>query len=94
MQIGDTIYYREGEGRFVHKDTYQGETSRSWLFGVSWKPSKHAKKITKFVTEEEYNLSLWASKNNWRIAERVRYYATPEQLKLIAAMVGYEEPSA
>lgn len=93
MQIGETIYYREGDSQFIHKDTYQGETSRSWLVGGSYRPRKYSKKTTTFVTKEEYELSVWASTNDWRIADRVRRVATPQQLKQIAAMIGYE-PSA
>lgn len=101
-EIGETIYYRRDSRDFVQKAILYGETSRSWLIGQEdawWRDNPEAiakyatklpKKESKFESKEAYGLSLWASKNRWQIRERVNF-ATPEQLKKVAEVIGYME---
>ena len=99
-EIGETIYYRRDSREFVQKAIIYGETSRSWLIGQEkewWNGDpesiqKYATKLPKkeimFADAAAYELSLWASKNRWKIREQVNF-ASPEQLKKVAEVIGY-----
>lgn len=88
--------------RFVEK-TIAGETKQSWLVGEGYRQVKVSKKTmtysngsglqpgqvwtTKEAVEDEIFRMCWCH----RIGDRVKY-ATAEQLKQIAAIVGWEKP--
>ena len=92
MEIGERIYYQKGDSLMIHSTTYLGETSRSWLTGVKWRPTKLPKKTTTFKTEADYRLQMWADKHSYHIANKVRY-ASAGQLKQIADFIGYTDES-
>ncbi len=90
MEIGERIYYQTGDSPMIHSTTYLGETSRSWLTGVQWRPTKLPKKTTVFKTEADYRLQTWASKHGYRISDMVRR-ASAEQLRQVAGLIGYTD---
>jgi hypothetical protein len=95
MNVGDTIYIKESESSWIHRWNFVGETSRSWLVGATWNPTKYAKNKTVFVTEADFNEQIWANKNRHKISTEVSHYkVTPEQLRKIAEIIGYKEEGA
>jgi hypothetical protein len=76
---------------YVQRNKYQGETSRSWLIGYEWRPTKLPKKTTTFVTQKDWDDQQWALSHRYPISDVIRYKATPEQLRYVAAYLGYEE---
>jgi hypothetical protein len=79
------------------KSTIRGETSRSWLCGEAWDPSrwKIAKKEAVFISEEQATEILWTQRAKYPIAERIRSSygdpVPPAVLRQIAGLLGYAE---
>jgi hypothetical protein len=95
-EVGGEIWLIQKDGKAgPTKYRYQGQTSRSWLVGYSWKPNKKAKKDYQPISEEDaLRISAeiaWSSKHRWKISEAVRYKADFATLRQIAALVGYKE---
>ena len=91
-QLGEKIYWRGGGNR-VESSIFRGQTSRSWIVGgeYEWSQYKLPKKTTVFTTEEEFELFLWASRNQYRIGQRLQYSCSAQQLKKVAELIGYVE---
>lgn len=90
MQIGEFIYYIKEGNPWIQRDKYMGETSRSWLIGYAWRPTKLPKKTTKFVTVKEWDEQTWVGEHRYKISNAVQR-ASVEQLKKIAEVIGYQE---
>lgn len=74
------------------QDTIVGETSRSWLVGGrDWDQIKVPKKNpTGIYTDEQKEAEIWEHDHRYRIVKMVQR-CTPEQLKQIAKLIGYNE---
>lgn len=90
MQVGEMIYYILGTNSWIHRRNYIGETSRSWLVGDSWRPTKLPKATTKFVTVKEWEEQVWAGEHRHAISEAIRNVSV-ERLRQIANLIDYRE---
>jgi hypothetical protein len=93
---GSKIIFR---GYFV-KYKIVGETSRSWLIGCEWKPTKYPKNrkvenphwwAGRFYTQEEVDEACWLETNRQALADTVKFCLDIAKLKEVAEIVGFEE---
>ena len=93
---GSKVIFRE---HFV-KYKIVGETSRSWLIGVEWRPDKYPKNRKndnpkwwggRFYTAEEVDEACWIEANRVVLADAVRFCDDIGKLKQVAALVEYKE---
>lgn len=107
-QIGEQVFYKNGETGYPQKGYIVGETKRSWYMHHAPDPwwarerdsekmrlhgTRYEKKALIFVTAEDYALSLWAHENRNSIQSQI-WRITPEQLKQVAVIIGYEKKIA
>lgn len=102
-QIGEQVFYRNGENGYPQKGFIVGETKRSWYMHhapdgwwignqeeVRRHGTRYEKKELMFVTSEDYALSVWAHENRNAIVGQI-WRISAEQLKQVAAIIGYEK---
>lgn len=72
-----------------------GETKRSWLVGVAFRPDKHPKASPSGLYGlDDVEDALWADSYAYHIGSRVGRLRDPEMLRAIAKLIGFEpEPS-
>lgn len=102
-QIGEQVFYKNGPNNYPQKRYIVGENRRSWYMhrdkNIWWAGDKaqmrqygnrYEKNAVVFIAEEEYVLSVWAQDNRGDI-QRLIWRITPEQLRQVAAIIGYEK---
>jgi hypothetical protein len=101
-----TMFLRPRDGRmWMTRITAWGETSRSWLSGSQWHPSKYSKAEYTSITDSEYADWQWRRGNadhiadlRWRrdnaehIGRAVARCLDTTVLRQIAEFVEYEGP--
>lgn len=103
LKVGDTIWVYSRWPTYDKKQRWEpqvirAETSRSWIYGPKWSPSKIPKKADSSTlsniafSEAEVNDRIWLAENRHKVADHLRYTALPiETWKQIAALIGYKE---
>jgi len=93
---GSKVIFRE---HFV-KYKIVGETSRSWLIGVEWRPDKDPKNRKndnpkwwggRFYTAEEVDEACWLEANRQALGDAVKFCLDMAKLKGVAKLVGFTE---
>ena len=110
MKIGDTIYHFDARRRIYADVTADpiyghhwvevkiiGETSRSWLVGYAFDPTKLAKKelaegklASYKITKEEVDEDIYVHTHRHKIVNKIQYCKDYKMLKAIADIIGYE----
>jgi hypothetical protein len=86
------LYLRPRDGRnWLTTITAWGETSRSWLAGSAWRPSKYSKAEYTLIPSNDYEDWRWVKDHCYRIGKAVEQCPDVVTLRQIAALVGYHE---
>ena len=103
LTVGETFYIKHDHSPLFWEQLVIGETNRSWIVTgpgglASWQtPEDYGTKLPKsgkgwtLGTKRDKELYAWANQHRWMIGNAVNF-ATPEQLRTIADMIGYKEP--
>jgi hypothetical protein len=117
LKIGDSVWIFDENRRVYSKDGggwsnpiwrehwrehfVIGETSRSWLVGLTKDSKPTSGSVIKIQKASHYNAKIaysqaeidehdWARSNRYYIAQRVEW-SSPATLRKIAELIGYEE---
>jgi hypothetical protein len=102
MKVGDRvfmfnpnrrIYAEGGKGRPIYREHFYGveitgETSRSWLVGPKWSPTKINKKTLEGIyTVEQVEEKCWIAENRSELSRRIHSCNDYRKLKQIAEIL-------
>lgn len=95
IKIGDRFWVWDAAFTKFREVEIFGETSRSWLYGAKWRPSKapKSKPFSVFFTREMIDLDEWVSNNRYLIARMVELQSH-DVLRKVAEIIGYVEPKS
>lgn len=112
MKVGDTIWIFDHNRRRYggpglsakiiwrehwRPETIHGETSRSWLYGPTWRPKKLAKNkpLPAYIVDSEAEIDRreYVHKHSPKVADLISRKVTYDQLKQIADLIGYQPDS-
>lgn len=105
-EIGDKVFFKNGPTGHAQQAFIVGQTSRSWYMSASQNPwwasepkqlarlaLRYEKKEVLFIDEEMFALENWAASHRISIQSQI-WRISAEQLKQVAAIIGYEQKIA
>lgn len=95
LKVGDTIWDYQGEPYVI-----VGETSRSWIVGPGWKPTKVPKKEDRtlgihqqwFFDKQTCDDTIFLRRHVYAISKMVERLKDPAALREVARLVGWVPP--